>query len=71
MASCEYHLSGGFWFDPGYIVDLEDLANFVSQWLESGPDLPANLDSANGVDLVDFSIFASYWLCYCPDNWPL
>ena len=24
----------------------------------------------NQVDLVDYNIFSSYWLEYCPDNWP-
>ena len=71
MSSCEYYQSGGFWNGPGDMVDMDDLFNFVSEWLESDPGLPANLDGNNGVDLVDYSIFASYWLCYCPDGWEL
>ena len=74
MTTYDYHLSGGFWFGPGDMVDLDDLVNFVSQWLESG-DVEANLNwdgnPENNVDLDDFSIFASYWLCYCSDDWPL
>ena len=69
MASCEYHLSGGFWFAPGHMVDLDDFARFSSQWLESG-DLEANLDGQGDVDILDFHIFVSYWLCYCPGDWP-
>ena len=52
------------------VVTLEDLANFVSWWLDDA-DPPANLDGHDKVDFSDFSIFASYWLDYCPDNWPL
>lgn len=51
-------------------VTFEDLANFVSWWLDDA-DPPANLDGQDMVDFFDFSIFASYWLDYCPDNWPL
>ena len=52
------------------VVTLEDLANFVSWWLDD-MDPPANLNGQDDVDFSDFSIFASYWLDYCPDNWPL
>ena len=51
-------------------VTLEDLANFVADWLEIG-NLPANLNEEGGVDMQDFSIFAFYWLGFCPDNWTL
>lgn len=52
-------------------VRLDDLANFASQWLESGRGYPADLYRDDKVDLRDYSIFAGYWLDYCPDNWPL
>jgi len=49
-------------------VTFEDLANFVDDWLDTGP---GNLDEFGDVDFKDYSIFASYWLDYCPDSWPL
>jgi len=51
-------------------VNFIDLANFTSLWLDD-TDPPANLNGKDNVDFSDFSIFASYWLNYCPDNWPL
>ena len=36
MASCDYHLFGGFWFGEPCFVDLYHFAWFSSQWLESG-----------------------------------
>ncbi len=51
-------------------VTFEDLANFVDDWLTSGI-VPANLDDEGPVDFEDYSIFASYWLDYCPDGWQL
>ena len=51
-------------------VTFEDLANFVDDWLVSGI-VPANLDGEEPVDFEDYSIFASYWFDYCPDDWPL
>ena len=51
-------------------VKFEDLANFVDDWLSSG-GIPGNLDSTGNVDFEDYTIFASYWLDYCPDDWPL
>ena len=69
-ASCEYHLSGGFWLGPPCFVDLRHFARFSSQWLESG-DVEANLDGLGDVDLIDLQIFVSHWLCYCPGDWPL
>lgn len=51
-------------------LTLDDLANFVNDWLDSGP-VPGNLDLTGDVNFEDYSIFASYWLDYCPDGWPL
>ena len=51
-------------------VTFEDLANFVDDWLDTGP-VAGNLDSTGYVDFEDYSMFASYWLDYCPDSWPL
>ncbi len=52
-------------------VNFEDLANFVDDWLESGTGLPGDLSGNDEVDFVDYSIFADYWLDYCPDDWAL
>jgi hypothetical protein len=52
-------------------VNLEDLANFVDDWLASGTGLPGDLSGNNEVDFVDYDIFADYWRDYCPDGWPL
>ena len=49
-------------------VTFEDLATFVEDWLDTGP---GNLDGLGDVNFKDYSIFASYWLDYCPDSWPL
>jgi len=57
------------------VVDIEDLYNFASQWLLSG-DVEGNFDwgdnpsPENGVDLLDYSYLASYWLDWCPEDWP-
>jgi hypothetical protein len=51
-------------------VNFEDLANFVDDWLLTG-GLNADLSGNDEVDFVDYNIFASYWLDYCPDDWHL
>ena len=51
-------------------VNYIDLGNFVNDWLESGNVL-GNLNDDRDVDFSDYSILASYWLNYCPDDWPL
>jgi len=51
-------------------VNLEDLANFVAEWLLTG-ELDADLSGNDEVDLVDYGILVDYWLDYCPDDWPL
>ncbi len=52
-------------------VRLEDLANFIDDWLESGVGLPGDLSGNDEVDFVDYSIFSDFWRDYCPDSWPL
>ena len=52
-------------------VNFEDLANFVDDWLESDAGLPGDLSGNDEVDFVDYSIFANYWLDYCPGGWQL
>ncbi len=42
----------------------------IDDWLNTG-SIPGNLDLTGTVDFEDYSIFASYWLDYCPNNWPL
>ena len=71
-----YELLGGFW-GPICTVDFHSFARFAEQWLETdcndlndwcgGADLEPDAD----VDFVDYSIFANYWLCFCPYNWQL
>jgi hypothetical protein len=51
-------------------VTFEDLANFVDDWLDSGP-VPGNLDLTGDVNFEDFAIFSGYWLDFCPDGWQL
>jgi len=57
------------------MVTLVDLAEFAHQWLKSG-DVPGNFDwndnpsPDNYVNLGDYSILASSWLGFCPDDWP-
>lgn len=53
------------------VVNLHDLANFVSHWLETGPDNPADLYPDEQVDGLDYATLAEQWLEYCPAGWPL
>jgi hypothetical protein len=52
-------------------VNFEDLASFVDDWLVSDTGLPGDFSGNDEVDFVDYSIFADYWLDYCPDDWHL
>ena len=53
--------------EPPCIVDFDYLARFCEHWLQSGPDLDADLDNSGYVDLKDFSILANNWLDVCPE----
>ncbi|MHC4575329.1 MAG: hypothetical protein ACYS76_14565 [Planctomycetota bacterium] len=52
-------------------VNYTDLGNFVDDWLDTGVGLPADLTGDNDVNFPDYSMFADYWLGFCPDEWPL
>lgn len=63
---------GGFWpGGPLCFVEFDDFARFAEYWLETGNNLPADLDGNGIVDLDDLKLFVYEWLCLCPYNWPL
>jgi hypothetical protein len=51
------------------VVGLDDLHNFAAYWLTANP--AGNLDHTGTVNFSDYSVFASWWQDYCPDNWNL
>jgi hypothetical protein len=53
------------------VVSFEDLANFVDDWLVSGPGLPGDLSGNEYVDFADYSMFSDYWRDYCRGGWLL
>jgi hypothetical protein len=68
----QYEVLGGFWpGGPLCFVDFEDFARFAEYWLQTGPDLPADLYEDNAINYFDLRIFADEWLDYCPYVWPL
>ena len=68
----QYELLGGFWGGDSFcVVDFEHFARFAQYWLDTGPDLPADLYEDNIVDGLDLNEFVEYWLWYCPYDWPL
>ncbi len=72
MAGGDYELLGGFWpGGPLCIVDFEEFALFADYWLQSGPDLPADLDGSGLVDMDDLEMLVYDWLWYCPYGWSL
>jgi hypothetical protein len=75
MTGGDYALAGGFWSGWSFCwVDLPDLAGFLAEWLlkesEVGHPLDADFDGNGEVDLKDYNYLCSYWMEYCPDNWP-
>jgi hypothetical protein len=58
-------------FTTSCVVGLYDLAAFCGQWLQTGANLEADLDSNEIVDFLDYSIFANFWFDNCPPDWPL
>jgi hypothetical protein len=72
MSGGDYELLGGFWpGGPLCFVDFPDFSAFAQYWLDTGSNLPADLDGDNDVDLNDFKLFVDEWLCYCTYDWPL
>ena len=71
-AGGNYELLGGFWpGGPLCFVDFPDFSKFAESWLETGSNLPADLDGNGIVNLYDLKLFVDEWLCLCPYNWPL
>ena len=71
-AGGNYELLGGFWpGGPLCFVDFPDFARFAEYWLETGSNLPGDLNGNGIVDLYDLKEFVLEWLCYCPYGWPL
>ena len=50
---------------------MKKIRKYLTYWLD-GPSagIPADFNSDNQVDLADFNYLSTYWLQYCPDNWP-
>ena len=66
----DYEVLGGFWpGGPLCIVDLNDFAKFASLWLSYDPT--GDFDGDGEVNYGDLATFATYWLCDCPNDWPL
>ena len=71
-AGGDYELLGGFWpGEPLCVVDFYHFARFAEYWLETGPDLPADLYEDDIVNWLDVGVFVDEWLYWCPYNWPL
>jgi len=47
-------------------VDLDYLAQFSDEWLQTGPDSDYDLDDNGFVDFKDFSVLADSWSDACP-----
>ncbi|NIQ11129.1 MAG: hypothetical protein GWN67_17985, partial [Phycisphaerae bacterium] len=51
-------------FNKDYRVDVKDLRTFAWQWLHPGcfvPGCVADIDSADGVNMVDFALMSNNW----------
>ncbi len=71
-AAGNYALQIGFWTGGLLcLVDFPEFAVFADSWLETGSNLPADLNGDGVVDIYDLKLFADEWLCACPYNWPL
>ena len=71
-AGGQYELLGGFWTGgPLCFVDFPEFAVFADSWLETGSNLPADLNGDGVVDIYDLKLFVDVWLCSCPYNWQL
>ncbi len=71
-AGGDYELLGGFWpSEPLCTVGFYHYARFAEYWLQSDPELPADLYEDGTVDLFDLQLFVDEWLYYCPYDWPL
>jgi hypothetical protein len=67
-----YVLLSGFWpGGPLCLIGFDDFARFAEYWLQTGSNLPADLDGDGIVNLYDLKLLADEWLCLCPYNWPL
>ncbi len=67
-----YVILGGFLGGESLcFVDFDDFARFALYWRQSGTGLPADLYLDNAVNADDLIDFANWWLCICPENWPL
>ena len=69
-----YELLGGFWpGGPLCFVDFYSFARFAEWWLQTGPELSADLyeDEDNIVNWLDLKVFVNEWLYNCPYNWQL
>jgi hypothetical protein len=72
MSGGLYELLGGFLpGEPLCVVDFEHFARFAEYWLETGPNLPADLYEDDIVNWFDLGVFVDQWLYYCPYDWPL
>ena len=71
-AGGNYELLGGFWpGEPSCFVDFRHFAGFAEYWLQSGAELPADLNGDGLVDSYDIEMFVFSWLRVCPYDWPL
>jgi hypothetical protein len=53
------------------VVNIDDLASFVDDWLKTGFGLAGDLNKDTNVKFDDYSIFGRYWCDYCPAGWLL
>lgn len=55
---------------PICVVDMQDFVIFAGQWLDTGPDMGADLTGDGTVDYADLTVLTDHWLNDCPDDWP-